>query len=152
MKIDFKKLLVKLLPFLFSLATRVWNGLSKEQQTAAERAVRFVQMIRDRKDTQPMIVKSALADAFKVPVTTIDSGLLAIGIALGRTDLSGDDVIKYIQGAADNIEDEIIRSRIYKTAAEAWAQYESPEKFDWKSFALGIIQVAFEMVFKGGVK
>lgn len=148
MKIDFKKLLVKILPFFYSLATKVWYGLSGEQRQFAERAVKIIQIIKDLKDKSPAVVKIVISETFNIPVTTVEAGLFAIGIAIGRTDLSPDFVIQYIQGAADNISDDITRSRVYKTAAEAWAQYESPEKWDWKSFALGVIQIAFEMVFK----
>jgi hypothetical protein len=146
-----KSILVKILPIFFQLATRLWYSLSGEQRTAATRAVKFVQAIRNNSKETPAQVKQSLSLAFGIPLTTVDAGLTAIGIALGGN-MSPNDVIYYLQNAEQGIEDEITRSRAYKTAAEAWAQYENPDKFDWRTFALGVIQIAFEIAFKGGVK
>lgn len=126
---NIKSLLVKLLPMFYKLATQIWYSLSSNQRNAATKAVKAVNWLKQ------FILTNNVSD-----LANQVNANFGINIDVAKVQEFQD---KMKAGLTD-----MEYNQYLKSLGEYIAQNETPEPFDWKQFALGIIQIAYEQVFK----
>ena len=127
---NIKSILVKLLPMLYKLSTQIWyNYLSPSQRDTATKAVRLVEYLKKQLnvyDAGYLSLKANQLFGLNLPVEKI--------AALQAKVKSGIGDFEYNQEL--------------KGLSEYIAQNNSPEPIDWKYYAFGIMQIAYEQFTK----
>jgi len=118
---------------LYKLSTQIWYSLSSKQRDAASKAVKAVEWLKD------FILSSEINSlAFQIQDNfgiTIPIEKLATFQAKIKSGLSDFEYNQELKGLAEYI-----------------AENNTLEPFDWKQFALGLIQIAYDEAIKGRVK
>jgi len=122
-------ILVKLLPMLYKLATQIWYKLSPAQRNAATQAVKAVEW-------------------FKKNLNLYDAGYLASQAnKLFKVNLPIEQITAFQVKLKSKLTDLEYNQELKKFGEILTAEL-TPEPIDWKYYALGIVQIAYEETFK----
>jgi hypothetical protein len=143
-----KSILIKLLPFLYSAAEKLWEKTPREQQEQAITTVAFTQSIKDYLTTTAPTVRNIIIANTKLPADVVDASLSALGTVNQLSDTSPLAVIEWAQKKASSGLTDLGWNQHWDNIAKALAVIISGNKIDWLSLMLGLVQIALEIFRK----
>lgn len=131
-----------------SAASKAWNSLSKDLQNHALTASSVVQIIKTTLDKSYIDVVVLISRATGFDTAAVNSFIIAVGKDAGITANSAEMVFNELQRTAKDIDTDNGWNAFFQNLAKFGANFLSGGKLDWVSLSYGIIQIAFEKLFK----
>ena len=92
-----KTIIEKVLPFLFSEVTKVWDNLPSDQQQALINSGQIGQILKEELNNGSQAVLNAIEQKTGIPAATAEAGLLSLASQLGFKVSSVDEFISKLQ-------------------------------------------------------
>lgn len=131
-----------------SAASKAWNSLSKDLQNHALTASNVVQIIKTNLDKSYIDVTVLISQATGFDTAAVNAFITAVGKDAGITADSADKVFTALQEKATAIDTDNGWAAFFQNLAKFGANFLSGGALDWVSLSYGIIQIAFEKLFK----
>lgn len=131
-----------------SAAQKAWASLSKDLQNNALTASNLAQLIKTSADSAYLDFVALAVTKTGLTVAQINALLSSIGKDLSIQETLPENIFKSIQEKAKAIDTDNGWAALFQNIAKFAATYLSNGRLDWQSLSFGIIQVAYEKLFK----
>lgn len=133
---------------LFNHAKSVWNALPKEQQDAVIQGVNISQIIKEGYKDGEHAVVAAVSQKLGVSEDIAKGVILEVGRGFGVNTGKIQDILDHIADTIGKGLSDPGYNQLWQSIAKFAATFLATGSLNWVTLSLGLIEIAFQKVFK----